>query len=110
MSHYLEFADLEMVDVDIELFDSVDLLIGVNLLPMIFTGQVKFSRDLHLMAQSTVFKWVILRKSFEVISHNVISINHCQIDDTLIRFWRIEEVSSTSRLTVQEDFCLNLFQ
>ena len=47
MSHYLEFADWEMVDVDIELFDRVDFLIGVDLLPMIFTDQVKFSRDLH---------------------------------------------------------------
>ena len=40
----------------------------------------------------------------------MISLNHCQINDILIRFWQIELVSSSSRLTVQEDFCLNLFR
>ena len=47
MSHYREFADLEMADGKCDILDCIDLLIGVDYLTYFFSGQVRFSRDLN---------------------------------------------------------------
>ncbi|XP_055842769.1 uncharacterized protein LOC129909721 [Episyrphus balteatus] len=95
----------------------IDLLIGADLYPLIIRDGLKFNVFQRIMAQNTVFGWVLLGPLEPPISQNNIEytrslsfFNEVTVDEEIQRFWKLEELPQILFLTAAEQFCENLFE
>lgn len=87
----------------------IDVLIGVDALPRILKGVNLISADKNVIAQSTIFGWVISGNLSASKQINVSANNCCQLDETLQKFWEYENVPTFSKLSVEEENCEKLY-
>lgn len=111
-------------DLDIPLADplfhkssKIDLLIGADLYPFVIRDGVKTKVLYSLMAQNTVFGWVLLGPLPEVTpshysSHSIFIsfFNDVSLDRDLQRFWELEELPKVPILTSAEQYCESLYK
>lgn len=87
----------------------IDILIGAGIFyDLLCIGQIK---NKGLLYQKTKLGWVVTGTiENECFSKNLTSL-HCTLHDSLQRFWKIDEISTNSKiLTNEEEFCETVFK
>ncbi|XP_055910886.1 uncharacterized protein LOC129945251 [Eupeodes corollae] len=95
----------------------IDVLIGADLYPFIIRDGLKPNVFQSIMAQNTVFGWVLLgplKKSSSQYnsqcSRSLSFYNEISLDEEIQKFWQIEELPQNQMLTAAEQYCENLFE
>ncbi|XP_073841572.1 uncharacterized protein [Musca autumnalis] len=104
----LKFADAEFYK-----SAPIDILIGGNLYPLILLGGVEHGILGSLVAQETVFGWIVTGPTNKRVARHTIRASHCtrvSIDKQLARFWEIEEVPTISEVSEEDRICEDIYK
>lgn len=103
------FPDITMADIS---SSRMDLLLGGEVYPHIILPDVRKHPKGNLVAQKTVFGWIVTGKvgQPEPLQSVTSFFNHVELNDQLSRFWELEEVPPVSRTTETEDYCEKLYR
>ncbi|XP_067211618.1 uncharacterized protein [Linepithema humile] len=109
---YLE--DLNLMDPDSLSTDSVDIIIGTDLYGDVFLEDVRKGNRGELIAQETIFGWVLSGPTSAQAALCAITVQHCSsttsLDRKLRRFWEIEEIHQPTTLSPEEQQCEEHFR
>ena len=99
---------LPLADLKFDQPSRIDLLLGVDVLPQVMTDGLVRSADRQLSATQTVYGWVVT--GWSKGADQAPSSYHClktQVDqntqDLLVKFWQVEDVSSTTTLQTKDE-------
>ena len=108
---YPELQKLTLADPTLSSTDNIDILIGADHYAAVIRNGVVHLND-KLVAQNTIFGWIISGQVDSDSPRNVIRVHHTtaeDINDTLRAFWELEEVSTSRSLTEEEQRCEDYF-
>ncbi|XP_075150882.1 uncharacterized protein LOC142224991 [Haematobia irritans] len=91
----------------------VDILIGGNLYPLILLKGVKHGILGTLVAQETVFGWIVTGPTNERKSDRVIRVSHCTkvcVNKLLTKFWEIENVPQNLNVSEEDKLCEEIYK
>ncbi|XP_046810025.1 uncharacterized protein LOC124420608 [Lucilia cuprina] len=96
-----------MADINLHQESHVDLLLGGNIYSQILLEGVKWNHDRSLVAQRTVFGWIITGKSSTPNKSPVASsfYNELNLSHQLSKFWELEEIPEASRMSKDDEYC-----
>lgn len=101
--------NLELADKNFFRSDQVDILIGSDLYPQVILSGVKRNILGSLLAQETVFGWILTgptpTNDSSTETQVVAYFNEVSLESQLSRFWELEEVPKERYLTPEEKFC-----
>ncbi|XP_046808485.1 uncharacterized protein LOC111690866 [Lucilia cuprina] len=107
-----EFSDLRRADPYISSCSEIELLLGGDIYPKIIRSGLRWDSTQSLVAQQTVFGWIITGRISSC--NNVSSVssfyNDIALNQQLQRFWEIEEVPRRPRLSVEDLHCETVYQ
>ena len=108
-----QVPDLQWADPSFQTKSPIDLLIGADIIPLIMKIGVTKNLCGSLLAQETVFGWVL---SGPVPSPTIAAFHTavqgqtmCPLDQQLRRFWEIEEIPQKKVLSKSDAYCEELF-
>lgn len=111
ITKFPQLANLKLASSPPVARSEIDLLIGVDFLPQVLGTEVIISKDKNLIAQSSLFGWIVSGNITNSQTMTTYSTNHCcQLEKTIQRFWEIENIPETKHDTPEESFCNNLFE
>jgi len=87
------FAGFELADSDYQSLAPVDILLGSDYVWTVFTGQKMFDNQGNIIAISTIFGWVITSIVTTGCSSTTTMHTAIDIDESLRRFWELEDVN-----------------
>ncbi|XP_037823625.1 uncharacterized protein LOC119611991 [Lucilia sericata] len=93
--------------------DQIDLLLGGDLYPLILRGGVKHGIFESLVAQETIFGWIITGPTPNNVSPRILRVSHMikvTINDHLTKFWELEEVSHKKILSEEDKKCEEIYR
>lgn len=103
------WGKIELADPSLNPAKQIDLLIGADLFPKILLDGVKTNSSANFVAQKTIFGWIISSTLNQNNETKTISVNHASVpdklNDSIQRFWEIENVPKTTFLTESEQAC-----
>ena len=106
--------DFHLADKDWMKSRQVDMLIGGDIYPEILLAGLKKNILGTLIAQETVFGWILtgpLQTRLNQPPTRIVSFfNEVALDDQLKRFWELEELPRRKYLTEDETCCEKLFE
>ncbi|XP_066585496.1 uncharacterized protein [Prorops nasuta] len=109
----LEFPQLGSLDLADEYASAknpIDILIGADYCPQLLLNQIINSSNRALIAQDSLFGWVVYGTLASHMHTATVNVLHCcDFDKTLRDFWEIEEVPSTYSLTPEDQLCEDIF-
>ncbi|XP_075163179.1 uncharacterized protein LOC142235805 [Haematobia irritans] len=91
----------------------VDILLGGNIYPMILLNGVQKGILGSLIAQETVFGWILTGPTENSTQRRMIRVSHCtrvSLQDQLAKFWTIEEVPKKCKLSFEDKKCEEIFR
>ncbi|XP_073835841.1 uncharacterized protein [Musca autumnalis] len=103
---------LKFADPDFYKSAPVDILIGGNLYPVILLGGVEHGILGSLVAQETVFGWIVTGPTNSRVPRTTTSVSHCtrvSIDKQLARFWEIEEIPTKPKVSEDDKICEQIY-
>ncbi|XP_075170227.1 uncharacterized protein LOC142242533 [Haematobia irritans] len=109
-----QLPGIQLADPMFYQFGRVDMLIGADLFNNILLENVKKNICGSLVAQETVFGWII---TGPVVSQSTISsfstmvsfVTECTLEKQLRRFWEVEDVPQQPMLSQADSFCEALY-
>ncbi|XP_075167690.1 uncharacterized protein LOC142239810 [Haematobia irritans] len=104
----LEFADPEFYK-----SAPVDILIGGNLYPMILLKGVEHGILGSLVAQETVFGWIVTGPSNNCTPKRLVRLSHCtrvSINEQMAKFWEIEEIPNRVTASEEDTICEEIYR
>lgn len=124
--------NIVMADPWFNVKSKIDMLLGAQMFfKMMSVGQIELSESLPML-QKTVFGWIVCGKALDVNKDNSSSISlystigesfnqsythfcnqqfvSSSLDNDVAKFWEVEEVSSESMLTKEEQLCEDVFK
>ncbi|XP_070855415.1 uncharacterized protein [Drosophila suzukii] len=87
------FAGFELADSDYQSLAPVDILLGSDYVWTVFTGQKMFDNQGNIIAISTIFGWFITSIVTTGCSSTTTMHTAIDIDESLRRFWELEDVN-----------------
>ncbi|XP_075157708.1 uncharacterized protein LOC142230974 [Haematobia irritans] len=108
-----QLPNLEYADPNFFHTGPIDILIGGNLYPLILREGVKHGILGSLVAQQTVFGWIVTGPANDRDSGRVVRVSHCtrvSIDEQLTRFWEVEEVGRDTTMSKDDWLCENIYK
>lgn len=109
--HWHEFAKLFLADPTFGEPGDIDLLIGCDhYLELLMSGQ-KRSSESNLIAQETYLGWIVSGTTNININKTNITFFHVDlnVDETLKRFWELEEIDVCKAKNPNDAYCENHF-
>lgn len=104
-------AQFELADPKFYASRPIDLLIGMDVGPLIFTMGVPMENIGSLLAQKTVFGWIIGGPLLQGTLRNHISLcSTIAIEKILTRFWEVEETPKKILRSEEDNFCEEHFK
>ncbi|XP_073835847.1 uncharacterized protein [Musca autumnalis] len=103
---------LKFADPDFYKSAPVDILIGGNLYPVILLGGVEHGILGSLVAQETVFGWIVTGPTNSRVPRTTTRVSHCtrvSIDKQLARFWEIEEIPTKPKVSEDDKICEQIY-
>jgi len=97
------FKDLQLADTHINANTPVDILLGSEHVWSVFTGRKMYDNKGNLIAISSVFGWVITSLNTSNASNAIALTTTMDIDNTLQKFWELENVQSNTKLEPEDD-------
>ncbi|XP_065362051.1 uncharacterized protein LOC135955621 [Calliphora vicina] len=103
------FPDITMTDV---MCTRMDILFGGNVYPKILTSDVRKHPNGNLIAQRTVFGWIVTGEVFQSEPMYTLATfcNQVELNAQLARFWELEEVLQATRWSESEEICEELYR
>ncbi|XP_065365492.1 uncharacterized protein LOC135958516 [Calliphora vicina] len=103
------FPDITMPDV---MCTRMDILFGGNVYPKILTSDVRKHPNGNLIAQRTVFGWIVTGEVFQSEPMYTLATfcNQVELNAQLARFWELEEVPQATRWSEREEICEELYR
>ncbi|XP_075150873.1 uncharacterized protein LOC142224981 [Haematobia irritans] len=108
-----QLPNLEYADPNFFHTGPIDILIGGNLYPLILRAGVKHGILGSLVAQQTVFGWIVTGPANNRDSGRVVRVSHCtrvSIDEQLTKFWEVEEVGRDTTMSKDDWLCENIYK
>ncbi|XP_066590827.1 uncharacterized protein [Prorops nasuta] len=109
----LEFPQLSSLDLADEYASAknpIDILIGADYYPQLVLNQTIHSSNHALIAQATLFGWVVSGTLASHVHTATVNVLHCcDLDKSFRDFWEIEEVPSIYSLTPEDQLCEDIF-
>ncbi|KAB0790690.1 hypothetical protein PPYR_14861 [Photinus pyralis] len=107
---------VQLADPNFNLSSKIDILLGASVFwSSLCLGQDRLGTNM-LVLQNTQFGWIIggnLNLPLNSTSASFLNVNYADklLNDTMVRFWQIEEVEQKRvRLTAEEQYCENYFR
>ncbi|XP_066585644.1 uncharacterized protein [Prorops nasuta] len=105
-----QLGSLDLVDEYASVKNPIDILIGADYCPQLLLNQIIHSSNRALIAQDSLFGWVVYGTLTSHMHTATVNVLHCcDFDKTLRDFWEIEEVTSTYSLTPEDQLCEDIF-
>lgn len=104
---------LNYADPDFYKSGPVDILLGGNLYPFILLKGVEHGILGSLVAQQTVFGWIVTGPTNKSPSNQVVRVSHCtrvSINEQMAKFWEIEEISTEKTVSEEDKLCEKIYQ
>ncbi|XP_073819973.1 uncharacterized protein [Musca autumnalis] len=108
-----KLPNLKFADPEFYRSSPIDVLIGGNLYPIILLGGVEHGILGSLVAQETVFGWIVTGPTTNSTARHTIRASHCtrvSIDKQLARFWEIEEIQTKQPVSEEDIICENIYK
>lgn len=108
-----ETSHLILADPDCFTPHRIDMVIGSDVIPRILLEGLHTNISGCLIAQNTIFGWILSGPIPERISSFTTQIRQSESEslNTLLRkFWEQEEISSSQPRSSEDDFCEELYQ
>ncbi|XP_073817385.1 uncharacterized protein [Musca autumnalis] len=108
-----ELPDLDFADPKFYQSGPVDILLGGNVYPIILLNGVRKNILGSLLAQETVFGWILTGPATNSAEQHRVSVSHytkVSVRDQLAKFWEIEEVRRVPTVSVDDRRCEEIFQ
>ncbi|XP_029172121.1 uncharacterized protein LOC114941332 [Nylanderia fulva] len=102
---------LSLADPDPAGSDPIEIIIGADLFGSLILDGVRKGAVDEPIAQNTALGWIISGPIAQLrpLSQSSIGVHHCSVTDdlnqTLRRFWEIEEIPASSKITSEEKAC-----
>ncbi|XP_037811311.1 uncharacterized protein LOC119603370 [Lucilia sericata] len=113
-SNFTNLSDLQLADPQFYNSSCIDILIGGDLFPSIMLSGVKHQICDSLMAQETIFGWILTGPISEDSSPTLSNLTSlfCEIslDKEISRFWEVENLPMKNLRSSVDEFCENLFK
>ncbi|XP_075152559.1 uncharacterized protein LOC142226424 [Haematobia irritans] len=109
----LSLGNMKLADPNFAKSDQVDVLIGADFYPHILLDGLHRNVLGSLLAQNTIFGWVLTGpvESQTSTFHTFVSFcNEVSLNQQLEKFWRVEEPPKVSEMTVDEEYCEEFFK
>jgi len=107
-----EFGDIQFADPNLCKPAQIDMLIGSDVIPKLMLPGLKQNPSKTLLAQNTVFGWVISGAVNEEVQTftTAVELSEDELISTHLRmFWETEEVSYSKPLSDSDQYCQNLY-
>ncbi|XP_075156248.1 uncharacterized protein LOC142229564 [Haematobia irritans] len=91
----------------------IDVLIGGNLYPLILLKGVENGILGSLVAQETLFGWMLTGPTSSRTSGRIVRVSHCTrvcINELMAKFWEIEEIPKTKILSEDDKRCEEIYK
>ncbi|XP_037827511.1 uncharacterized protein LOC119615570 [Lucilia sericata] len=109
----IKLPKLNYADPDFFKSSEVDILLGGDLYPSIICNGVKHGIFGSLVAQETIFGWVVTGPTTSSQNQKKITLSHLtkvSIDEQLSKFWELEEVSTKKILSEEDKICEDIYR
>lgn len=91
-----EWSNLDLADPQFYVTNKIDVLLGIDIFPYIYTGQKRLSENLG-NALLSIFGWVIVGRiqaiNYPSTQTSLLTTEHQKLRETLQKFWQIEEAA-----------------
>ncbi|XP_075162598.1 uncharacterized protein LOC142235215 [Haematobia irritans] len=107
------FGDMQLADPHFGKSDQIDILIGADVYPQIILEGVQRNVLGSLVAQNTIFGWVLtgqIDNSQRGVTTLVSFCTEISLNHQLEKFWKLEEPPRVSTITVEEEYCEELYR
>ncbi|XP_037820796.1 uncharacterized protein LOC119609875 [Lucilia sericata] len=109
----LKFSDLPLADNYSSKTSKVELLLGCDIYPKIIRDGVRWDHQRSLVAQRTIFGWIItgrLQSPNSTLNSVSSFINTLDLNKEITKFWELEEVPQVRTMSNDDLFCENLYK
>ncbi|XP_075162761.1 uncharacterized protein LOC142235393 [Haematobia irritans] len=106
-------GDLQLADPNFSKSNQIDILIGADFYPDILLDGVQRNVLGSLVAQNTIFGWVLSGPLDSECSSFTTVVSFCNeicMNLQLEKFWKLEELPKVSAVTAEEEYCEELFK
>ncbi|XP_061395347.1 uncharacterized protein LOC133330966, partial [Musca vetustissima] len=107
-----QLPDLDFADPKFYESAPVDVLLGGNVYPIILLNGVKKDILGSLLAQETVFGWILTGPATNLVDRQRVRVSYCSrvdVKDELTKFWEIEEVPRVPVVSDDDRKCEEIF-
>ncbi|XP_075157897.1 uncharacterized protein LOC142231164 [Haematobia irritans] len=103
--------DIPLADPHFFKSSKIDILIGADILPLIMLSGIQNHVCGTLLAQETIFGWILMGPiQSDIKSSTVVSyFNEISLDKEISRFWEVEELPRKRLLSPEDEFCEELY-
>ncbi|XP_066596623.1 uncharacterized protein [Prorops nasuta] len=92
-SSFPAFSEIDLADNFASTRAPIDVLIGADYLAALMEGPYMHSPDHTLLAQRTIFGWIVAGVVPKTGHSHTVTVHHCfEVEKTLRDFWELEEV------------------
>ncbi|XP_052753934.1 uncharacterized protein LOC128201320 [Galleria mellonella] len=106
------FPDLTLADKRFFVNEPVDVILGGDVYPQIMLDGIRKNVLGSLLAQETVFGWIVTGRANTIKPTNtcVSYYNEISLEKQLASFWELEEISKEKKLSEEERYCEELYK
>ncbi|XP_066603284.1 uncharacterized protein [Prorops nasuta] len=84
----------------------IDVLIGADYLAALMEGAYMHSPDYTLLAQRTIFGWIVAGVVPKTGHSHTVTVHHCfEVEKTLRDFWELEEIPEVKPMSTENSLC-----
>ncbi|XP_066589558.1 uncharacterized protein [Prorops nasuta] len=105
-SSFPALSEIDLADNFASTKAPIDVLLGADYLAALIEGPYMHSPDHSLLAQRTIFGWIIAGVLPKVRHSHSLTVHHCfEVEKTLRDFWELEEVPEVKPMSTEDSLC-----
>ncbi|XP_066598839.1 uncharacterized protein [Prorops nasuta] len=105
-SSFPALSEIDLADNFASTGAPIDVLLGADYYPTLVEGPVIHSSDHSLIAQRTMFGWIVSGVLPRAGRSHSLTVHHCfDIENTLRHFWELEEVPEVKPMSTEDSLC-----
>ncbi|XP_017484610.1 PREDICTED: uncharacterized protein LOC108373253 [Rhagoletis zephyria] len=108
-----ELHSLQLADPNCFIPSKIDMVIGSDITPQILLDGLQRNIDGTLVAQNTIFGWILsdpVREHISTFSTHVTEATEPELSTLIKRFWEQEEIETAQPKSAEDEFCEELYR